>query len=163
MRQSEPQTPSPVHPVVQHSSSVGLSEHEMELVSLKGGKSLHGDENTAGNSTQGAKNVAPVETTTAKNAGCSRFQFACHSGECLAVYNACDGIPQCEDGSDEGPECPTGQKTSGAASAQQNSQNTQQMQDLSNAMRLLPSDNVNVGNGAPQVLYLFIKFYIASH
>lgn len=35
---------------------------------------------------------------------CGRFQFACHSGECIAVYNACDGIPQCEDGSDEGPE-----------------------------------------------------------
>lgn len=35
---------------------------------------------------------------------CSRFQFQCHSGECIAVYNACDGIPQCVDGSDEGPE-----------------------------------------------------------
>uniref|UniRef100_A0A1B0CZD3 Uncharacterized protein n=1 Tax=Phlebotomus papatasi TaxID=29031 RepID=A0A1B0CZD3_PHLPP len=58
MRQSEPQTPSPVHPVVQHPSSVGLSEHEMELVSLKGGKNLHGDENISGNSTQGAKNAA---------------------------------------------------------------------------------------------------------
>lgn len=41
-------------------------------------------------------------------AHCGRFQFTCHSGECIAVYNACDGIPQCEDGSDEGPEvsCP---------------------------------------------------------
>ncbi|XP_054744761.1 transcription factor 20 [Anastrepha obliqua] len=38
-------------------------------------------------------------------AHCGRFQFTCHSGECIAVYNACDGIPQCEDGSDEGPEC----------------------------------------------------------
>lgn len=35
---------------------------------------------------------------------CGRFQFQCHSGECIAVYNACDSIPQCEDGSDEGPE-----------------------------------------------------------
>lgn len=35
---------------------------------------------------------------------CSRFQFQCHSGECIAVYNACDGIPQCVDASDEGPE-----------------------------------------------------------
>ncbi|EDW52499.1 uncharacterized protein LOC6612059 [Drosophila sechellia] len=40
-------------------------------------------------------------------AHCGRFQFTCHSGECIAVYNACDGIPQCEDGSDEGPECNT--------------------------------------------------------
>lgn len=39
---------------------------------------------------------------------CSRFQFECHSSECIAIYNACDGIPQCADGSDEAPElgCP---------------------------------------------------------
>nr|XP_045591793.1 uncharacterized protein LOC123753886 [Procambarus clarkii] len=34
---------------------------------------------------------------------CSRFQFECHSGECIAIYNACDGIPQCQDNSDEDP------------------------------------------------------------
>ena len=40
----------------------------------------------------------------------SRYQFECHSGECLAIYNACDGIPQCQDGSDEAAElaCPGG-------------------------------------------------------
>lgn len=45
-------------------------------------------------------------TATVKNATshCSRFQFQCHSGDCIAVYNACDGIPQCDDGSDEGLE-----------------------------------------------------------
>ncbi|XP_045485598.1 uncharacterized protein LOC111003715 isoform X2 [Pieris rapae] len=40
---------------------------------------------------------------------CSRYQFACATGgECVAVYNACDGVPQCADGSDEAPElaCP---------------------------------------------------------
>ncbi|XP_063635465.1 protein enabled homolog [Cydia splendana] len=40
---------------------------------------------------------------------CSRYQFECHTGgECIAVYNACDGVPQCADGSDEAPElgCP---------------------------------------------------------
>lgn len=39
-----------------------------------------------------------------KTSPCGRFQFQCHSGDCIAVYNACDGIPQCDDGSDEGPE-----------------------------------------------------------
>lgn len=41
---------------------------------------------------------------------CSRYQFECKtSGECIAIYNACDGIPQCSDGSDEALElaCPT--------------------------------------------------------
>ncbi|XP_051165892.1 uncharacterized protein LOC127284490 [Leptopilina boulardi] len=41
---------------------------------------------------------------------CSRNQFECRtSGDCIAIYNVCDGIPQCPDGSDEGAElhCPT--------------------------------------------------------
>ncbi|KZS09110.1 Uncharacterized protein APZ42_026862 [Daphnia magna] len=40
---------------------------------------------------------------------CSRYQFECHTTrECIAIYNACDGISQCSDGSDEAPElgCP---------------------------------------------------------
>ncbi|XP_063848513.1 AT-rich interactive domain-containing protein 1A-like isoform X2 [Scylla paramamosain] len=51
-------------------------------------------------------------TTTAKPTlpprKCTRFQFECHSGECIAIYNACDGIPQCSDSSDEDPKlgCP---------------------------------------------------------
>lgn len=45
-----------------------------------------------------------------KGTRCSRYQFECKtSGECIAIYNACDGIPQCSDGSDEALElaCPT--------------------------------------------------------
>lgn len=41
---------------------------------------------------------------------CSRNQFECRkSGECIAIYNTCDGIPQCSDHSDEDAElgCPT--------------------------------------------------------
>lgn len=41
---------------------------------------------------------------------CSRNQFECRTtGDCIAIYNVCDGIPQCPDGSDEGAElhCPT--------------------------------------------------------
>ncbi|XP_069163404.1 uncharacterized protein [Procambarus clarkii] len=54
--------------------------------------------------------AAPTTTTTTTTAKttlpprkCSRFQFECHSGECIAIYNACDGIPQCQDNSDEDP------------------------------------------------------------
>ncbi|XP_011194800.1 uncharacterized protein LOC105220090 isoform X3 [Zeugodacus cucurbitae] len=56
----------------------------------------------------GADQIPPISVAFPQNAyptHCGRFQFPCHSGECIAVYNACDGIPQCEDGSDEGPEC----------------------------------------------------------
>lgn len=36
---------------------------------------------------------------------CQNFQFSCvNSSDCIAVYNLCDGIPQCPDASDEAPE-----------------------------------------------------------
>lgn len=38
---------------------------------------------------------------------CSQYQFRCGSGECIAVYDTCNGIPQCSDRSDEDPStCP---------------------------------------------------------
>lgn len=40
---------------------------------------------------------------------CQHFQFPCkNSTECIAIYNVCDGITQCPDGSDEAKElkCP---------------------------------------------------------
>ena len=38
---------------------------------------------------------------------CSQYQFRCGSGECIAVYDTCNGIPQCSDQSDEDPStCP---------------------------------------------------------
>ena len=41
--------------------------------------------------------------------GCDgRWDFHCHSGECIAIYDACNGIKQCQDGSDEdGEACPS--------------------------------------------------------
>lgn len=33
---------------------------------------------------------------------CRHYQFECrNNSECIAIYNVCDGIPQCSDGSDE--------------------------------------------------------------
>uniref|UniRef100_W8B238 Low-density lipoprotein receptor-related protein 11 n=1 Tax=Ceratitis capitata TaxID=7213 RepID=W8B238_CERCA len=65
---------------------------------------------------------------------CGRFQFPCHSGECIAVYNACDGIPQCEDGSDEGPEC-SGVTSTAKANADAGSTNA-----LDSSGQKLPSE-----------------------
>jgi len=35
---------------------------------------------------------------------CGRWQFSCNSGDCIAIYDVCNGIAQCRDGSDEDKE-----------------------------------------------------------
>ena len=32
---------------------------------------------------------------------CGRWEFSCGSGECIAIYDTCNGIAQCADSSDE--------------------------------------------------------------
>uniref|UniRef100_A0A182W9T8 MANSC domain-containing protein n=1 Tax=Anopheles minimus TaxID=112268 RepID=A0A182W9T8_9DIPT len=118
-------------PAIGNSATKLLSQHEMELVSLKDGGGASGNSKQQGTNFVPASSTTPLpplgvrlgEIPTTPSAStpkqqlimpaqqCGHFEFPCHSGECIAVYNVCDGIPQCEDGSDEGSECP--QKNSG--------------------------------------------------
>lgn len=95
------------------SAAPKLSQHELELVNLKAPKTPTRTSNDLTSTTLipplGVQ-LGQVATTTSTPrpstpAQCGHYEFPCHSGECIAVYNACDGIPQCADGSDEGPEC----------------------------------------------------------
>ncbi|XP_071050612.1 uncharacterized protein [Onthophagus taurus] len=97
-------------------SQIKLTKHEEDLTKLRK------PEVPSPGSVQIVSDVyttTPTTTTTVKNkevleaksesGKCKRFQFECRSNsECIAIYNACDGIPQCSDGSDEAPElgCP---------------------------------------------------------
>lgn len=104
----EQQTPQPVvvPPPAPH-----LSQHELELANLKSGRESFGtfrmpemgnNNNRAGGVVSTTSPlISGLVTTTAKPSICGRFQFQCHSGECIAIYNVCDNVPQCEDGSDE--------------------------------------------------------------
>lgn len=89
-----------------------LSVHEVALNKLK--------RPTTTTTTTGPPSVQVLSKTTPASAdkngslggtisGCKRFEFQCHTagneGGCIGIYNVCDGIPQCEDSSDE-VECP---------------------------------------------------------
>uniref|UniRef100_A0A8D8FP03 Low-density lipoprotein receptor-related protein 11 n=1 Tax=Culex pipiens TaxID=7175 RepID=A0A8D8FP03_CULPI len=127
----EPPPPQPVQPLVSQIHSLAhpqsqaaqaptpvivpkLSQHEMELVNLKAPKppTRTSDQTTTTLIPPLGVQLGQMPATTTSStprpstpAQCGHYEFPCHSGECIAVYNACDGIPQCADGSDEGPEC----------------------------------------------------------
>ncbi|CAO1334389.1 unnamed protein product [Diamesa serratosioi] len=93
-----------------------LSQNELELDNLKRpSNAYHLVQESTTTSTIPPLGVrlsdvqTTVATTTKPKSLCGRFQFQClESKECIAIYNACDGIPQCADGSDESKtECPS--------------------------------------------------------
>uniref|UniRef100_A0A0K2T9E8 MANSC domain-containing protein n=1 Tax=Lepeophtheirus salmonis TaxID=72036 RepID=A0A0K2T9E8_LEPSM len=60
------------------------------------------------NPTRDQYSILQDEEGEAVKEECGRYQFQCHSGECVAIYDVCNGIPQCRDASDEDPqECPS--------------------------------------------------------
>ncbi|EEB18768.1 conserved hypothetical protein [Pediculus humanus corporis] len=89
-----------------------LTKHEEELTMLRKLYPSIDSTTTASPLTTKVPTVSggKEKQNHSSKSSCSRYQFECRgSGECIAIYNACDGIPQCNDGSDEGPEldCPT--------------------------------------------------------
>lgn len=102
-------------PLIELESQIPHSQHEEELLRLRKPEApiVQIVETTTPIAKKGSKEILPTVIefgSPVAGSKCSRNQFECHSsGECLAIYNACDGIPQCPDGSDEAPElgCPT--------------------------------------------------------
>ncbi|XP_045474452.1 uncharacterized protein LOC123680547 isoform X2 [Harmonia axyridis] len=100
-------------------SQIKLTKHEQDLTKLR---RTDNDPESAPHISEDKAPVSITSSTTmktnenppdrkevVKENKCSRYQFECRSSkECIAIYNACDGIPQCSDGSDEAPElgCP---------------------------------------------------------
>ncbi|XKL65258.1 hypothetical protein PGB90_008678 [Kerria lacca] len=117
-------------PQMQLENEIQYTQHERELTNLRttenNTKSKNCDSHAKGNisgvdvtnelnfiedTSELTKSVDErFDKSFKKNSKCSRYQFQCRSsGECIAIYNICNGIPQCRDGSDEGIElgCPT--------------------------------------------------------
>ncbi|CAB3224085.1 unnamed protein product [Arctia plantaginis] len=87
-----------------------LAHHEQELANLRSVTSSTAS-TTAATTPAPAPPPRPTPTLDIgrQTSHCSHYQFECrHGKECIAVYNACDGVAQCADGSDEAPElgCP---------------------------------------------------------
>ncbi|KAK9876997.1 hypothetical protein WA026_016025 [Henosepilachna vigintioctopunctata] len=101
-------------------SQIKLTKHEQDLTKLRKSdaesdsvpnvqEDVVQQQPVLSSTTVRTKEVLPDQINKVEEKKCSRYQFECRSTrECIAIYNACDGIPQCADGSDEAAElgCP---------------------------------------------------------
>ncbi|XP_034472908.1 low-density lipoprotein receptor-related protein 11 isoform X2 [Drosophila innubila] len=143
-------TPRPQLP---HIPSNNISQQEWELSNLKLKPEVQRDKPTIvvamptasaalplGVAQSVAAVVAPPQSALV--AHCGRFQFSCHSGECIAVYNACDGIPQCEDGSDEGPECNAVASAPPKSNSNNNAEQYQSVPPIQQQLQVAPQSTI---------------------
>jgi len=81
------------------------TDHENDLILLRSTpSSSHINSQITSRSLESTTDFSETSAikTQKKESSCQRFQFQCkNSTECIAIYNVCDGIPQCSDGSDE--------------------------------------------------------------
>ncbi|XP_011638229.1 uncharacterized protein LOC105427930 [Pogonomyrmex barbatus] len=102
---------------VQVEEEVRISQQEHELKSLRKSNEItpdYGFTETPAKSIVTQISKVILTTPMPIKPGCHRNQYECRSsGDCIAIYNVCDGIPQCADGSDEAADlvCPTEKPT----------------------------------------------------
>lgn len=91
--------------------------------------------------------IKPIATTmklqeipnSVQDVQCHHYQFRCqNSSDCIAIYNVCDGIPQCPDGSDESSDlhCPNSGISSNTYSNQ--GEQNQDMKQISTVITASP-------------------------
>ncbi|UYV82737.1 MANEC [Cordylochernes scorpioides] len=85
------------------SSVLQVSRHPHDLEAWR--QQHESDLHQLQSATTPAPTTGPPSTRAPELPACKVYQFKCaNTTDCIAIYNVCDGIPQCPDGSDEGEE-----------------------------------------------------------